>query len=253
MAAATATVASATPQVDTAAVDKAFETLKTYDWGADRTALDPIDQAVIDTAGDTAARAQLEARLIGVLNSDASRSAKDYVCRTLRTIGTAQSVPSLAALLSDGDLAHMARYALERNPAAEAGAALRDALPKLDGALQVGVMGSLGVRRDAASVPAVAGLLGSSDKTVAATAARTLGLVGTAEAAQALSEAAKKATADAKLAVTDACLICAEGLLAQGIKPQAIEMYKSLSGDDQPSHVRVAAQHGMLSAMRKSD
>ena len=47
----------------------------------------------------------------------------------------------------------MARYALERIPAAAAAAALRDALPKLTGTLKVGVIGSLGVRRDAASVP----------------------------------------------------------------------------------------------------
>jgi len=42
-------------------------------------------------------------------------------------VGTASSVPALAALLTDNELSHMARFALERMPAAEAGAALREA------------------------------------------------------------------------------------------------------------------------------
>ncbi len=36
-------------------------------------------------------------------------------------IGTAESVPALAALLPDKDLSHMARYALERIPAPGSG------------------------------------------------------------------------------------------------------------------------------------
>ncbi len=38
-------------------LDQAFEALKTYDWGTDRKALDPIDDAVVATHGDDAARA----------------------------------------------------------------------------------------------------------------------------------------------------------------------------------------------------
>ena len=83
----------------------------------------------------------------------------------------------LAALLAEKDHSHMARYALERIGAAEAAAALRDALPKLAGALKVGVIGSLGARRDAASVPLLAGLLGNADTAVACSAALALGVL----------------------------------------------------------------------------
>ena len=148
-----ATAAAAdTPAVDQAAIDKAFEALKTYDWGPDRRTLVAIDAAVPATHGDAAARKALETRLAAVLSTEASRAAKDFVCRKLMIVGTAESVPALAAILPDEDLSHMARYALERIPAAEAAAALRDALPKLNGKLKVGVIGSLGVRRDAESI-----------------------------------------------------------------------------------------------------
>jgi HEAT repeat protein len=244
---------AAVAQDNQAAVDKAFETLKTYDWGTDRNALNPIDQAVIATCGDADARKELETRLIGVLNSDASRSAKDFVCRTLRTIGTAESVPSLARLLPDKDMAHMARYALERIPAPEAAAALRDAVPNLSGPLKVGVIGSLGVRRDAASVPALVAALGDADATVASAAAMALGAIGTTEAGTALVDFAKKAPDAAKTAAIDACLACAEKQLAAGKKAQAVSIYKSLAGDQQPKHVRLAVQRGLLAAAGKRE
>jgi HEAT repeat protein len=248
-----AAVGAAETEVDSAAVDKAFETLKTYDWGADRNALNPIDEAVIATRGDAAARKDLEARLIDVLKSDASRSAKDFVFRTLKTMGTAESVPTLAASLPDKDLSHMARYALERIPAPEAGAALRAALPKLSGALKIGVIGSLGVRRDADSVVALAGCLGDADNSIAAKAAQALGTVGNAQAGKALGERLKKAPDDLKPAITDACLVCAEQLLADGKKAEAMLLYKSLSGEDQPKHVRLAATRGLLMAAGKKE
>ncbi len=232
-------------------LDKAFEALKTYDWGTDRKKMDPIDDAVVATYGDAAARKALEKRLAAVLGSGALRSAKDYVCRTLKTMGTAESVPALAALLPDKDLSHMARYALERIPAPEAAAAMRSALPGLTGKLKAGVIGSLGVRRDEASVSAVAGALGDADAAVASAAACALGDIGTPEAAKALAQAAKGAPEGVKLAVADGCLVCAEQLLADGKKAEAVALYKSLGGEDQPKQVRLAATRGLLSAAGK--
>ncbi len=249
----TAALAADKPEIDRAAVDNAFEALKTYDWGTDRNTLNPIDEAVIATQGDAAGRKELETRLLAVLQSDASRSAKDFVCRTLKTIGTAASVPALAALLPDPDLSHIARYALERIPAAEAGAAMRGALPKLPDALKVGTIGSLGVRRDAASAAALAGLLGHADPAIARAAACALGNIGSPEAGKVLGDFANKAPEGVKPAVADACLVCAERLLADGKKAEAIALYKSLSGEDQPKHVRLAVTRGLLAAAGKTD
>jgi HEAT repeat protein len=226
--------------------------LKSYDWGTDPKVLKPIDEAVVATHGDAAARKELESRLAAVLASSVSRDAKDYVCRKLMIIGTAASVPALAELLSEKDHSHMARYALERIPVAEAAGALRDALPKLAGALKVGVIASLGVRRDAASVPALAALLGATDTTVARAAAAALGAIRSAEAAKALAHA-KPSAGEAKFAATDATLACAEGLLAGGKRAEALAVYKGLSNGDQPKHVRLAATRGMLACAGKTE
>jgi HEAT repeat protein len=233
-------------------LDQAFEALKTYDWGADPKILSPIDEALVATRGDDAARQELETRLVAVLQTDVSRDAKDFVCRKLQVIGTAAAVPVLAELLADKDLSHMARYALERIPAAEAAQAMREALPRIDNALKVGVMGSVGVRQDVASVPALVALLADTDGTVARSAALALGAIAAPEAAGAL-RAAKPESTELKIAVTDACLACAEGLLAAGKKGEAMAVYKGFIGEDQPKHVRLAATRGMLACAGKSD
>jgi len=249
--AATLTAANVVAQTDSAAVDGAFNTLKTYDWGADRGALNPIDQAIIATQGDAAARKALEKRLVNALTGGLSRSAQDYVCRKLRVVGTSQSIEPLAALLPAEETSHIARYALERIPDEKAVEAMRDALPKVSSKLKCGMIGSLGKRRDRKSIKTISKLLGDSDIQVARAAAQSLALIGTSAAAKELSQFAKKASADMKMPVADACLICAEQLLADGNKSEAVALYKGLQGNDQPAHVKVAAMKGMLTAATK--
>jgi hypothetical protein len=235
------------PTVDTAAVDKAFEALKTFAWGVDRNVLKPIDEAVPATHGDAAARTALENRLVAVLNSNVPPAAKDFVCRKLMVIGTAASVPALAALLPDRDLSHMARYALERIAAPEAAGALRNAIPGLSDNLLSGVLGSLGVRRDAASIAAIADQLGATDVAVSAAAAAALGDIGTTEAAQALA----KAPHPVKPIVADARLNCAERLLADGKKSEAKAVYEGLIADKPPKQYYLAAVSGKLKSAGK--
>ena len=233
------------------AVDKAFEALKTYDWGQDRSVLKPIDDAVVASHDDADAQKALETQLVAVLESDASRAGKDFACRKLSLIGSAASVPALAALLSDEKLSHMGRYALERMPCDEAVAAMRDAMGKVDGPLKIGVINSLGVRRDAQSTAALAALLGDSDTGVAAAAAAALGKIGNADATKALAAMQASAPDELKLAAADAYLACAEQLLADGQKLQAMMIYRALAKPDQPKQIRVAAMRGLLAASGK--
>jgi HEAT repeat protein len=230
-------------------LDQAFDALKSYDWGQDTKALNPIDDAIVASHGDSARRGELEKRLAALLKSDVSLDAKQYVCRKLMVIGTSDSVPALAALLSDKQLSHMARFALERIPGPEAAAALRDALPKLSGELKIGVIGSLGSRRDEASVPALVEMIGEGDAGVARAAAYALGAIRSPQAAQALSQA--KAGSDVAPAVTDASLACAEALLADGKNNDALAIYKRLAAGNPPKHVKLAATRGMLASATK--
>lgn len=235
------------------ALDEAFNALKTYDWGSDRAPLAAIDEAVKATHGDAEARGKLEQRLAAVLAADVPQAAKDFACRQLSLVGTAASVPALAPLLADEKLSHMARYALERIPGTEAAAALREALPKVKGLLKVGVIGSIGARRDAASVPALVELLGEGDPQISGAAATALGKIGTEDAAEGIKTFLDRAEGKLRLVAADAYLTCAERLLSAGNKAAALAIYQTLSKADVPKHVRLAAMRGMLTAAGKPE
>ena len=103
------------------------------------------------------------------------------------------------------------------------------------------MIGSLGVRRDAASVASLAVALDDADPSVACAAACALGDIGTPEASNALRDASQAAAPSVKLAVADARLVSAERLLGDGKKVEAMAVYKSLMGTDQSKQVHLAA------------
>jgi len=192
-------------------------------------------------------------KLIAVLKSDAPQKEKVDACRGLAVVGTKDAVPALAALLSDEKLSHMARYALEPIPDPSVDQALRDAAGKLKGRLLVGVVGSLGVRRDAAAVPLLVPMLKDRDADVARTAARSLGKIASPEAAKALGEALATAPEAVRPAVGDGCLACAEALLAEGKRNEAAAMYERVGKAELPKHFRVAAAQGLILARQPAE
>jgi HEAT repeat protein len=222
-------------------LEQAFDALKTYDWGMDRKVLDPIDEAVVKTRNDPAARKDLESRLLAVLQSNAPRDAKDYVCRQLRTMGTAACVPALEQLLANAELSHMARYALERIPEPQAGQALERQLRKLSGNLKIGVICSLGTRGQAAGL--LRPLLKDPDDGVARAAAVALGRIGSVEADKALASAKPRPALVPVFA--DASMSCAEKLLAAGHAKQAKAAYERLLKNKPAELVRQAAERGL--------
>ena len=122
-----------------------------------------------------------------MLRSDAPLQDKSAACRQLARVATKDAVPTLAALLGDEKLSHMARYALEtiRDPSVDD--ALRDALGKVQGRTAAGRDRQSGCRRDAKAIDALAELLQGTE--TAQAAARALGNIGTAAAAKALEDA----------------------------------------------------------------
>jgi HEAT repeat protein len=198
-------------------------------------------------------------KLVAVLKSEAPRKDKADACRELARIGTKDAVASLAALLGDENLSHMARYGLETIPDSSVDSALRDALGRLHGRPLVGVIGSIGVRRDAAAVKPLAGLLDNADPDVAQAAARSLGKIATPGAAQALEAALPKAPAANQLAFCEGLLRCAETLWARRDLRRATAIYDHLRLIERldgmpagvPHQVRTAAWRGAILTRRQ--
>ena len=193
-----------------------------------------------------------EADLIAALKTGASHKEKADACRQLSRVGTKKSVPALAAMLGDEKLGHMARYALETIDDESAGRALREAAGKLKGRPLVGVIGSLGVRRDAKAVAALTGMLADSDADVARAAARALGNIATPDAVKALTGGLGSRPSRQRRAVCEAILRCAEARTAAGQREQAAAIYNRLLRlPDAPHQVRAAALRGALLAPEK--
>ena len=200
-----------------------------------------------------AAQSSDEQRLIEVLKSNATLQEKDAACAELKRIGTARAVPALAGLLVDKDLSHSARYTLESMPAPEAGLALVEALGKTSGLNKMGIIHSLGRRRESKAVPNLMRLLADPDLSTAGAAATALGRIGGAPATRAMLEAlSSKSEAGLRNAILDGLLASANQDLAEGRRDEATKVFEKLVTIPVPDHVRQAASRGLIASADRS-
>lgn len=191
----------------------------------------------------TVAPASKQDELIAVLKSaDSTRQDKVTACRLLTFIATKKAVPALASLLADEQMNHMARYALEPIADGSVDDALLEALGKLKGKPLVGVIGSIGVRREARAVKTLAGMLKSNDPMIAQAAARSLGNIGNAASAKALAGVLSGSSGDTKLAVCEGMFRCAENLAGK----DAVAIYDKLRKLKNPHQVRAGGLRGAI-------
>jgi len=186
--------------------------------------------------------------LVAVLNSDATVKEKMAACRQLAVIGDEQAVGALAALLGDEKLSHMARYALEPIPGRQVDEAFRDALKTLKGKQLVGVIGSVGARRDSKAVSQLAVLLKSSDQEVADASALALGKIADRRAVRVLEGALSDTRAESQSAIAEGLFRAAEALSSRGDRSAAIRIYDQLLARSRAHQVRTGALRGTILA-----
>lgn len=216
----------------------------------DRQDLCAAQDRVRAAAGNPAELRHLQQQFVAVIGwHEASVEAKAFACRQLALIGDAQAVPALAVLLPDPRLSDMARFALERIPGSAADRALRQALGRLQGLARVGVINSMGERRDFAAARLLAKTLNDSDPVVAEASAAALGKIGGPIAYKTLTRARVKADPAIRPMVTDACLLLARQLIADKKAEQAYTIYLAIYQDmSEPQGKRLAALTGLIAA-----
>ncbi|MHB0957690.1 MAG: HEAT repeat domain-containing protein [Pirellulaceae bacterium] len=228
-------------------LDAAFQILITLEPGQDLQLLNPVERAIIQSRSDATARADLEGRLIGVLQGSATDMAKDYACRQLPLIGSDACVAALAELLPNPRLSYMARYALEGLGSPAAIESLRGMLGKTQGRQQAGVIISLGTLGDDQSVVPIAAMLTSDNAELREAAMIALGRIGSVAAATALQEFASQAAENECTSLVDAQLAAVEALCRQGEHAAAVTICESLQMADS-EQVRATAFRGLLAA-----
>ena len=211
----------------------------------------PVVLGVMLLAGIPSLRAadsDEERKLIQVLQSNASPREKDAACARLKFVGTSRCVPPLAALLTDEQLSHSARYALEPMHDEQAGRALIEALAKTRGLLRVGIINSLGMREEPAATPELVPFLRGTDVAEANAAANALGRIGGTDALRGLRSAAQSSTGDRHAAAVDGLLRCATRMLSSNERSAALAAFEQLGRPAETEQVRIAAFRGRVQA-----
>lgn len=218
-----------------------LQELRQYDY-QNRKPLDAISKQIVTAGKDSTKLAALEMGLVSVLqDSQSTLGARLEACTFLSRIGTVRSVPALAKLLADPATANIARLALERNTDPAAGVALRAALGSVTGAALVGTINSLGNRGEVSSVAKLKSLTASSDSLVAEAAVTALGKIATPA-----SVAALRLVKNTALPAAPALLSVAGKLAVAGKRSDALGVYESLLGGNQPEVIRAGALTGLV-------
>jgi hypothetical protein len=197
---------------------------------------------VLSLAGAATGAEMTEPELLSVLGSDAGLQEKARACQQLAVVGGPKSVPALAKLLNQEHLADYARSGLEaiRDPAA--GAALRKALPGLEGRLLAGVVNSLGVRRERAAVRDLEKLALDPKRGVAAEALASLGMIGTTDAVKALDKALTDGPAELRVPAAHASLVAAAHLAKENNRTAARKLLERVVRSAPPAHIAAVAE-----------
>lgn len=186
------------------------------------------------------------AQMIAILTSTAPMAERQEACRLLAVMGDRTAIPVLAQFLADDALAYLARNALEGMPEAAVDSVFREALATLSGPLRVGLINSIGVRRDAKAVRLLVPCLRDPDPAVAAAAAAALGRIGTTRAVAALERALEGASERLRPALWEGCLDAATRLAAAGHARRARAVYDRLLRQETTAGIRAAAVRGAI-------
>lgn len=205
------------------------------------TAIDEMTAIEKDIEAATPAQyPAFEDHLIAILTApDATKPGKQFACQMLRIVGSPKCIPAVSALLTDEQLSHMARYVLLPMHGPAPGDALRTALGQTQGTVRIGIVNSLGDRRDIPSLKAIAALVTGTDEPAGRAALNALGKIGGVPAADALDRL--KAPGNLHDAWSLAYLRVALGLASAGDLRHADKMLSSLLKPEHPTPVRAAA------------
>jgi hypothetical protein len=160
--------------------------------------------------------------------------------KKLAYVGGKDCIAPMAALLSHPQLSCYARFGMEPNPDPAVDDALRAALPNLKGNQQIGVITSIGVRKDVKALDTLIKMIDSPDAGVAQAAAASVAMIGGLNASRALQAALGRTKPPVFPVVARATLLCAENLMASN-RPRAMELYGQLAATNMPRPVRLAA------------
>ena len=187
-----------------------------------------------------------EAELIAILKSDGPPADKAMACKRLAIYGSEKCVLDVGKLLKDEQLSSWARITLEAIPGKASNQVLRTESESVKGRLLVGILNSIGVRRDVESVDLLSKYVMDSDTSVASAAAVALGRIGNPASTEVLKQSIAKVGDDVRSAVAEGLVLSAERSMLEGKLSIAIEVYDLVRGSKVAQQRVVEATRGAI-------
>ena len=238
-----------TAPAQTTNLDQVMAQVAKWEFDQDREPLRTMSELIAKAHSSAAETRDIEKRFIGLLQSDATLGSKDFVCKELSVMGSEASVPVLSGLLLTPKTAEVALYALERIPGQAADQALQLKLPTISEVkIRIGIVNTLGRRRDSDSVAVLRPLAFGKEQATAGPALFALAEIADSSAIQALAEAQKKTVDALRVTAAEAYLKAGDRLFDRGDGPGAVRIYKELYGASEPATVRAQALRGLAAA-----
>jgi HEAT repeat protein len=227
-------------------LEQLFDTAAQYRSGQSMQPLRRIEQAIRQSAADSALRKQIELGLIRLLDPASTLEAKEFACQQLAIVGSEASLPGLAGLLRDESTAALACRALSTHPSPKATEILREGLVLLRGPARVQAANILGDRQDSAAVKLLIQLAADTDLATAQAAVLALGKIADPPARDAMVNLRKQPKPELAGAVTEASMNAAEKLATSGDAAAARAIYAELVDASNPANVRRGAFEALL-------
>jgi HEAT repeat protein len=220
--------------------------IKQYEFGQSRESLTEFAELIRNSIDSREDKQILEKSMLGLLKFDATFAGKQFICKELSIIGTEKAVPTLEPMLTNKNTSNIARYALERIPGKKVDDVLRISLNKTKGTVRIGIINTIGERRDIQAVEALGKFMFKSDNTTAIAAAAALGKIADDSSIEILTKAKEKTKGAVKARALDSYLKCADKLAMNGETERASTIYKELFDQNYELPIRAAALRGLI-------
>ncbi len=224
-----------------------LENIADYQYGDNQRSKYQLTDIVRRFSGISEGRRVLEKEFLKVLGNDISGAGRDFLLRQLGIIGSSESVELLANMLKAPEVCQMARHAMETIPGSEADEALRKQLEESeDDIVSIGIIGTLGHRRDAGSVEQLAQIIDEKNEHLAIAAANALGSIASSDAEDALARLQGNVEGRVLNELLHARLSCAADFVQDQKVSRAMGVYEQLLGESMPVQVQVGALQGFV-------
>ena len=234
-----------------AELDRAFASLLKYDTGGDQDTLDFITAYVDRATGRYKIRVDAEARLLRVIQSrQSSAAAKQFAADQLYRLCDEDTVTAFSNLLLRKDTTNIARKGLELINHPKAEQALLDALDRSSGATLLGIIESLGNKRDPAAAQVLSRTAKAGNAEVCLAALSALAKIPGPEAMDALEWCRLNLTKRMRPHATEAYIKSGWLSLEEGDYQTATYLFDSLLIDLEPIEIRAQGLRGLIRAER---